>query len=257
MDLSDATNPRPGLRQPFIETANALAGLYKQAVSAERDARDAGSRAAYMRLMQWAARKSRTGDRVTPMDIVNFCATELAQLQAPPPERAPPERSHAPPLPASQGHAAVAAKLAQGEKAEEAAGNPNANANANAPPVPKFDAPPVAFVAKDEALVSDIKKLNVNPRKRQRVDISDTFVRACRSNNSLIFADNGHVVRSPDSSMNPIFFEAGPPNKQSASPSPRREGRDHARDALMASGEYQGRKAKNSKAQIYDKLRKK
>lgn len=51
------------------------------------------------------------------------------------------------------------------------------------PEVPK----PPPCVARDEALVSDINRMYVNPKKRQRVEISDTFIRAYGEAQSFAF----------------------------------------------------------------------
>lgn len=142
MDTNDNGSANGGsksaLRQPFIDTANALAFFYKQAVQSERDARDAGSRQAYRRILEWAARKSRAGDKVTCADIIGLCARELAAI---------------PPRPRS----------------------PEGNDDAG-----------------DGGLTENIRKLVVNPRKRQRRDISDDFVSACRAQEE---SDDSHDVQ--------------------------------------------------------------
>lgn len=272
MDSSDASNgSRTALRQPFIDTANALASLYKQAVSAERDARDAGSRAAYMHIMQWAARKSRANERLTPAEIISFCAAELAEIQAthpaPPPatvDRTLHSQSVSAPGQTQQQLVMQVSRQSQGAPDLQGKGDAGGEGNSVLLPSahfqPQQQVPAMAYVAKDDPLVSDIKKLQVNPRKRQRVDISDTFVSACRDNDSLIFASgNGYAIHSPDSSMSPMFFETDPATRQGSSPSPRRDSKDSRDTPFISanSNEYAAKKGKNAKVHLYDKLRRK
>lgn len=231
MDPTEAPNgSRSALRQPFIDTANALASLYKKAVSAEREARDAGERAAYMRIMEWAARKSRASERITPAELMNFCSSELATLP--------------PPVP-------VSARTGPEVRDTEPNGSP-----VQSPPaqqvVPPQPMPPVAYVTRDDNLVSDIRKLHVNPRKRQRVDISDTFVSACQGvdSGSLIMSQDGYVLRARDNVEDGPFLQTEPGSRPPGSAPVRRESRD-------TPNEYTIRKGKNSKNHVYDKLRRK
>lgn len=66
------------LRRPFATTANALTTLYKTAVTAERDARAAGERAAYLSMLEWAARRSTAGMTVGAGDLAQFASERLA-----------------------------------------------------------------------------------------------------------------------------------------------------------------------------------
>lgn len=175
MDTAETpSSGRGALRQPFIETANALASLYKRACDVERDARNGASRAAYMRVMQWAARKSRSQEPLTAAELISFCAESLADIP-----QVNPSSSHIPSSP-----------------------DRSSTMELQSPPQQQQQ----QIVSKDEALVSDIKKLHVNPRKRQRVDISDAFIRACTN------ADNGSIVVSGDQAF--IFpLQERPPSQ--------------------------------------------
>lgn len=272
MDSSDANNgSRTALRQPFIDTANALASLYKKAVSAERDARDAGSRAAYMQIMQWAARKSHAGERISPAEIINFCTGELAEIQANLPVSAPAtvdralhSQSVSAPRQTQQQLVTQVSRQSQGPPDLQGKGDADGPGNGVLLPSTQFQpqqqVQTVAYVARDDPLVSDIKKLHVNPRKRQRVDISDNFLSACRDNDNLIFSSgNSYAIHSPDSSMSPMFLETDPAAHQGSSPSPRRESKDSRDTPFISanSNEYAARKGKNAKVHIYDKVRRK
>ena len=141
----DGENGRGSLRRPFIAAANALATLYKQAAEAEGGARNDGARDAYKHLMQWAMSAARSGRPVTAQDVVNICAAELASM-------------------------------AKDEDNGVLRSNPqHTSSHAWDPRMKSY---PVVQV-RDDPLVSDIRKLDVNPRKRQRIDLSDTFMRAC------------------------------------------------------------------------------
>lgn len=231
MDTDANGTSRTALRQPFIETANALASLYKEAAKAERDAKDAGAASSYRTIMQWAATKSTSGESITAADVISFCTTELSKIRPSAPAN-PAERSSNPPPPNSD------------------------NSQRTQEPSAPSEAPTVAYIARDDALVSDIRKLNVNPRKRQRVDISDTFITACRNNESLIFAtDNPYLLDSTEDS-NATFRLQTESNDISTSR------RDSARENSLFSSQHSDfhtstRKSKNVKAQLYDKLRRK
>lgn len=115
---------------------------------------------------------------------------------------------------------------------------------------------------RDDGLVSDIRKLHVNPRKRQRIDISDTFISACRRGDAdgLIFSsDHGYLIRSPEENANPVLISANTSVRQGNTTPPRREGRD-TREGPFGSlngNEYVGRKGKTGKGCVYDKHRRK
>ncbi|KAI0565026.1 hypothetical protein FGB62_22g535 [Gracilaria domingensis] len=232
MDNSDTNAPsRSALRQPFIDTANALAFFYKQAAVAERDARDAGSRAAYQQIIQWAALKSRSADPVSAADVIGFCAAELAQL--PNPSLSSNERSAptAPP-PNAAGGTTVARTDAE---------------------MPHCEAPAVAYVPRDDALVSDIKKLHVNPRKRQRVDLSDAFIRACDEENSFVFApDHPHALSNHDANSNMHGQNGLLGVQQNALQSKKDVKETHA-----SANEYLSRKPRHPKSHVYDKHKRK
>lgn len=66
------------LRARFISSANALTSLYKEAARAEGAGRAAGERAAYLAVLEWAARRSRAGLAVGPGDIATFASERLA-----------------------------------------------------------------------------------------------------------------------------------------------------------------------------------
>lgn len=252
----DAAESAPGtrstLRQPFIDTANALASLYKQAAIAERDARDAGSRAAYMRIMQWAARKSRQTEPVSAADVIQFCTAELAEIPSQSTSIAaaqtpPPSHDVASPVPAAPALSRPApAPLTPPASAQPHPAYPNANAQMH------------AQFSRDDHLVSDIRKLNVNPRKRQRVDISDTFVRACRgsANDPIMLSDCEYALGL--SSTPPFAPENNAP--QPNPPVARRDSRDNRDMAFIpatSSEFHSARRGKNTKALIYDKSRRK
>lgn len=230
---------RNALRQPFIDTANALASLYKQSVAAERDARDAGSRMAYQRIIQWAAKKSRSGEPLSAADVVSFCATELAQLPNNPPSsdrttNSPPQSS--PPISTSQ---------ARNQDSE----------------MPNCNAPPVAYVARDDALVSDIKKLHVNPRKRQRVDISDAFIRACSGEeNAFVFSpDHLYALQNHDNSSNALSAQNALHASQQNTHQSKKDAKD-GRDMFVhhtSGNDYNSRKPRNPKMHMYDKHKRK
>lgn len=242
MENSETNNSaRINLRQPFIDTANALASLYKQALAAERDSRDVGSRSAYQHIIQWAARKSRSNEQVSAADVISFCSSELVLLSnnQPPTERplhVP--QNNSPPNPTSQ--PSPDAEMAQSETT------------------------PVSYVARYDALASDIKKLHVNPRKRQRVEFSDTFIRACREENEFTFTSEHSPLLPPQESpsTNQIAQSKSQTTYQNTFPSKKDAKKDakEARDLFFhhnSSNEYTSRKAKNSKSHVYDKHKRK
>eukprot|EP00177_Eucheuma_denticulatum_P002471 GFKZ01004440.1.p1 GENE.GFKZ01004440.1~~GFKZ01004440.1.p1 ORF type:complete len:279 (-),score=38.65 GFKZ01004440.1:528-1364(-) len=278
MDPGDNPNgSRTSLRQPFIDTANALAFLYKQSMQAEREARDAGSRAAYMHIMQWAARKSRSNQPISAADVINFCTQELAQLpsHSPPTDNRLSHHSNQPASPPHDPHSIqqqlpshnsvmhvenVSVEVADNQQHQAPAVIADNQQN-QAPAAQTTPTAPVAWVARDDGLVSDIRKLNVNPRKRQRVDISDTFISACRRGDAdgLIFSsDQGYLIRSQEESASSVLISANPPVRQGNTP-PLREGRDTSEGPFGSFNvnEYAGRKAKNGKGGMYDKHRRK
>jgi hypothetical protein len=134
--------PPSSLRQPFIATANALAELYKRAGLAEREARETGGRTAYLDVLEWAARRSSAGELVTAQDVVAFATQRLADH---------PKRSPVPnPVSSSGG----------GDSLVPISATPQA----------------VAGAGDTTSLATGIGKLQVNPRKRARVDLGDTFL---------------------------------------------------------------------------------
>ncbi|CAN8061558.1 unnamed protein product [Agarophyton chilense] len=239
MDNPDANaSNRSALRQPFIDTANALAYFYKQAGVAERDARDAGSRAAFQKIIQWAALKSRSAEPVSAADVISFCAAELAQLptHSVSTERAP-HSSHVSNAPTCPPASRVDADMPHGE------------------------APTVSYVPRDDALVSDIKKLHVNPRKRQRVDISDAFIRACRNQeDSFVFTapDQSHGLQNHDGNSNALGH-SGLQGMQHNALHSKKDIKDSREFHIhhTSGNEYISRKPRHPKSHIYDKHKRK
>ncbi len=159
----DPDHGKSGLRQPFITTANALANLYKTAAAVEKEARDGGTRAAYMHIMQWAARKSRKNESFTPAELIALCGTELAKIPQSTSSRE------------EEGSCSPAAPRALGTS--QFPNNPDTRQR----PAERNMSNSENFSLRDDPLVSDIRKLDVNPnpRKRPRTAISETlFVRA-------------------------------------------------------------------------------
>lgn len=160
MDNADPSKSAVGL--PFIAAANALANLYKKAATVEKDSRDLGTRAAYMKVLEWAARKSSNNEKITTAELITLCSDELAKVPAPP-SRVEEDPSVAAPRPL-----------------------PYESRQQRAPVVQQHAAP---VSGGEDTLASDIKKLAVNPRKRQRTSISETFIRACQeSGNASLFS---------------------------------------------------------------------
>jgi hypothetical protein len=155
------------LRQPFIATANALAELYKRAASAERGARDAGERAAYLDVLEWAARRAAAGDGVSAQDVVSFATQRLADHST---------RSSLPNAPNAGGGDSLAIATATTTNAAGGAGDTT-------------------------SLATGIGKLQVNPRKRPRVDLGDTFLDVWReeglSQSLCLQAHHPHQQQSP------------------------------------------------------------
>lgn len=158
----DNTDPnKSALRTPFISAANALANLYKTAAAAEKDARDAGSRAAYMQIMQWAARRSRKNEPLTSAEIISMCTAELSKIPPPP---APVASSR----PEDEAPFSSSATRESRHRAQQSGA--------------------AQSQARDDVLASSIRKLAVNPRKRQRTAISETFIRACEDGYGNLFS---------------------------------------------------------------------
>lgn len=144
---------------PFIAAANALANLYKKAATVEKEARQDGARSAYMNVMQWAAQKSHRNEKITPSELIALCSQELAKVPAPSP--APRVEDENVPVSTTSAPASTVQQ------------NNTANQNSSG--------------SGGDTLVSDIRKLQVNPprsRKRPRMCISDTFIRAVDSGNT-------------------------------------------------------------------------
>lgn len=163
--------------------------------------------------MQWAACKSRSTDPITPAELIAFCADELAQI----PVSTNPQIIPAAPV------VAPAARDADDSH---------------------------AYATRDDGLASGIRKLNVNPRKRQRVDISDTFVRACRTENGNFVFPNDHAYAAQDVSNAQSLRMQTDAVPQCAPVKKDREQRDNVDYA-------NSRRSKNSKVLGYEKLRKK
>lgn len=259
MDDRDGNMPRSVLHTSFTHTANALASLYKQALMAERDARDTGARSAYQNIMQWAARRSRNGGSISVADLISLCAAELTKI--PPPT-----------TPTIFGQPPSSSSFLQSSNEKTNTRNSNLVNNNNStfrsssdmildsstnsiqqqPHHPQENSV-IPYIARDEGLVSDIKKLNVNPRKRQRIEISEAFMRACGSvdNAGFLFSDEyGHSRRSPERSPSLI----GQPDIG------RRDGRENRDSAPPSSGTTESavpRSGKGNKSQNHDKQRKK
>jgi hypothetical protein len=170
----DSTQPAPtgaadpsSLRQPFIATANALAELYKRAASAERCGRDAGERAAYFDVLEWAARRAAAGDTLSAQDVVAFATQRLADHST---------RISHPNAPSTSGGDSLAPATTTTTQAAGGAGDTT-------------------------SLATGIGKLQVNPRKRPRVDLGDTFLDVWREeglSQSLCFqAHHSQQQQSP------------------------------------------------------------
>lgn len=246
MDEKESSAGRSALYQPFINTANALASLYKQAATLERDGRDAGSRTAYQNIMQWAARKRLAGEAISPGDVISLCASELASLPQP-------TLSSNPTLPPVSSNT-TSSRHALNAPSSGALNNPPAShvsdmvldSPGNSAQV---TVPPTAYIPRDDGLVSDIRKLNVNSRKRQRVEITEAFKDAFGGvdNASFLFADD-RALASPDRSVSPrntqadaIFF--GPHTTPITS---RQEACD-TRDACVLTDAHHSRDRNNSR----------
>lgn len=169
---------KSSLRKPFITTANALANLYKTAAAAEKEARDAGARAAYMHVLQWAARKSRRSEALSSADVISMCGSELAKLPHPSPARD--DESHSPSVVVGVGSAAAAAPPPPRPPAAAPVEGRRASAHRTVSPD--------AGAMRDDPLVSDIRKMGLNPRKRPRIAISETFIRACEDSGNAMFS---------------------------------------------------------------------
>lgn len=233
----DGEQGRSALRQPFITTANALASLYKQAAVAERDARDAGTRAAYMHVMQWAAGKARAGEALTVAQVINFCGAEMSNM--PPPrddsvvtavplaarwdatERAaaqetqgdverisPPGRTSCGGL--AGGGGGCGADSGDGGVGDSGGGGVGVSCAGALTVRVEDSGHGHAYIARDDRLLQDIRKLDVNPRKRQRIDISDTFMRACEdAGNENVLMEHGYKSQSLSPQQNENQPEQG------------------------------------------------
>ncbi len=168
-------NPDPSksaVGPSFISAANALANLYKKAATVEKEARDSGARSAYMSVMQWAAVKSRRNEKITTAEVIALCSSELVKI----PAAAPSRQEDVDQLPSSL------ARPSPLESRQRTA----------------FQQNPLQGGSGGDALVSDIRKLAVNPRKRQRISISETFIRACEdSGNGNLFSIGSTRDASP------------------------------------------------------------
>lgn len=161
----DPDQGKSSLRKPFITTANALANLYKTAAAAEQEARDAGARAAYMNVMQWAARKSRRSESFSTAEVIAMCGSELAKIPPSAPTRDDDVGPVAPPPPRAL------APVQENRRTSQR------------------NASPDSCAMRDDPLVSEVRKMGLNPRKRQRTAISETFIRACEdSGNGNLFS---------------------------------------------------------------------
>lgn len=182
--------PRGALHTSFTHTANALASMYKQSLMAEREARDAGARSAYQNVMQWAARKPRTNGMIAVADIISFCAAEITKMPQPTSSLI---STHA--LPGTTNSTVIVQNSTERPSTRNNHSNNANNSHRNSADM-LLDVSPnstqsqqqflhnqdhgnVAYISRDEGLVSEIKKLNVNPRKRQRIELNEAFLRAC------------------------------------------------------------------------------
>lgn len=169
-------NPDPSksaVGPSFITAANALANLYKKAATLEKEARDAGARSAFMSVMQWAAVKSRGNEKITTAEVIALCSSELVKIPASSnPTRHDDADMVAPVLIRPTPHEPRQRTSFQQNNQQSGSGG--------------------------DTLVSDIRKLAVNPRKRQRISISETFIRACEgSGNSSLFSMGSTRDSSP------------------------------------------------------------
>lgn len=274
MDDRENNSSRSGLYQPFLNAANALASLYKQAMTLEKEGRDSGLRLAYQHIMQWAARKSRSGDQITAAELITLCAKELANL--PPPSTTTSTAM----TPLMTGAATSSRNVpnvisglitngnqGNGQGSDMVPEQPGGSAEVAAPGTQTTP----AYVARDDGLISDIHKLNVNPRKRQRVDINEAFTSAFRSMGNPYFSfldDCNFRQRSPEQTSSPhrvVQMEgAFSGSRQTSNNSSRRESRDSrdSRDGRdIGHGDTQNppvtRSARGSKGHWQEKARKK
>lgn len=230
MDDRENVGGRSLLYQPFINTANALTSLYKQAAILERDGRDAGLRSAYQHIMQWAARKGRAGESISAADVISLCAGELASLPQP-----------------TQSSTATLTPAVSNTPASRTVSNPTPPASlTNHPPPhatdmvldssgisPQVSVPPSAYIPRDDGLISDIRKLNVNPRKRQRIEITEAFKSAFRTldNAPFLLSDDCafNSLTSPERSVSPRNMQpdAAVTGRHTNSSAARRDSRDN------------------------------
>lgn len=262
MEDREAGFPRGALHTSFTHTANALASMYKQSLSAEREARDAGARSAYQNMMQWAARKPRKEGMIPVADIISFCATEITKMPQPSSSLI---SSHS--LPGATNSTVIAQNPTERPSTRN---NQSFNTNSlqrnsadmlldpSSNPVQSQqhynqDHSNVAYIARDESLVSEIKKLNVNPRKRQRIELSEAFLRACGTvdNPSFLFSDDcGYTKRSPDRAS-AVVVQTELMRRDN------RESRDGAHFSTGTNEPGTVRHGKGSKSHSHDKQRKK
>lgn len=170
------SNGAPGatsaLRHHFIATANQLAKLYSSAAASESSAREAGERQAFLSMMEWAAKRRRTGEPVDAQAVLEFASERLGDIAS----RAQPPAGN---MVVSGGGGFDGRTDRQGSALPSGSSNPTSggtctmstmasNACAN-------DTNGIPGNGGD-SLASGIRKLQVNPRKRQRIDAGDMFL---------------------------------------------------------------------------------
>lgn len=233
----DNTDPnKSALRMPFITAANALANLYKSAASAEKEARDVGSRAAYMHIMQWAARKSRKNEGLTPAELINLCTTELSKIPAssstPTPAATRSDDDASPPFSSSATRALPhETRLRSAQQQTHSQQSQGSSGGA----------------MRDDVLASGIRKLAVNPRKRQRTAISETFIRACEDGYGNLFS----MGSAPHGSDRDRPFMSPLDDTDS------RDGRPPAAPGSRNSAEISVRKTRSGRGNFIEKQRRK
>lgn len=199
------------LRPSFIETANALAELYKRAVSAEREANHAGERAAYMAVLEWAARRSRNGEHVSASEVMRYASEQLARIPTAHqggngPQNCSQTEAHGP-----QG--AVNAHGETGSGLNTAASADSGRNDMHSNPV----ACGGALQAVGDALVNRLNKLNVNPRKRPRIDLDDSLLSVFREEDIAHMPTDASTHTSDDNEREAPFSSSHPPRLISSS----------------------------------------
>lgn len=222
---------KSSLRKPFITTANALANLYKTAAAAEKEARDAGARAAYMHVLQWAARKSRRSEPLSSADVISLCGGELAKLPQPSPLRDDESPSPSVGVTGAPPPRPPAALPAEGRRA-------SAHRTVS----------PDAGAMRDDPLVSDIRKMGLNPRKRPRIAISETFIRACE--------DSGNAMFSMGSQAGGMRGDFGDAPMRGGREADEMEGRETRAQTAGARG-AEARKTRSARLNVIEKQRRK